>query len=433
MIQPADWRASLWRGIGHAIAPGIRHWLQRRLARGKEDAARFNERFGQASLPRPPGRLIWSHAASVGEAMALLPLLERLRQEQPDLALLLTTGTVTSARLVAQRAPGLLHQYLPVDLPGASDAFLDHWRPDLVLWSESELWPGLLNNLARRGVPALLLNGRLSERSCRRWARLPDTARWLLGSFETIFAQSEADGARFRRLGAPDVRCLGNLKQAAPPLPADDAELAALRQAVAGRPVWLMASTHPGDEAAIITIQRHLAAAFPHVLGIIVPRHPERGSAVAETLTGAGFRTSRRAAGQAITADTELHVADTLGELGLWYRLCPAVVMGGSLIPHGGQNPLEPARLGAAVLFGPHMFNFAEVSAELVARGGAVQAADAETLAGQLAGLLHDAAALTAMGAAGKACATARGAVLDDITAFVLERIKQLENGGNPR
>ncbi len=419
-----DWRAGLWRGIGHVIAPGIRLWLQRRVARGKEDAARLPERFGSASLPRPDGRLIWSHAASVGEAMALLPLLERLQTTQPGLTLLLTTGTVTSAALVAARAPGLLHQFLPVDLPGPVDAFLNHWRPDLVLWSESELWPGLLGNLAQRGIPALLLNGRLSDRSARRWARLPGTARWLLGAFETIYAQSAADGDRFRQLGARDVRCIGNLKQAAPPLPADTAQLADLQAILGQRPRWLMASTHPGDEAAIITIQRHLAAQFPDLLGLIVPRHPERGAALAETLRGAGFRVSRRAAGEAITADTQIHIADTLGELGLWYRLCPAVVMGGSLIPHGGQNPLEPARLGAAVLFGPHMFNFAELSADLLQRQAALQAADAAGIAAGLAELLANPTKLQAMGAAGRAYATARGAVLDEIEAAVLQRLK---------
>jgi len=284
----------------------------------------------------------------------------------------------------------------------------------------------------RRGIPALLLNGRMSERSCRRWSHVPGTAQWLLGSFETIYVQTAADGERFRALGAADVRCIGNLKQAAPPLPVDTKALADMRSVLGTRPCWLMASTHPGDEAIITLIQRAVAARFPGTLGLVVPRHPERGMAVAEALIRDGFKVARRSIGDVIAANTEIYIADTLGELGLWYRLSPLAAMGGSLIPHGGQNPMEPARLGIAVVFGPHMFNFAELSADLVTRGAALQVPDAQGMASALSDLLGDSAHMTAMGKAGEAYANERNAVLTDMEEAVLHRLTKLDRGNEP-
>ena len=416
------WRESLWRGIGAAITPLVRHWLQRRVKRGKEDAARLHERFGRPALPRPAGTLIWAHAASVGEAVALLPLLRALHQARPDIALLLTTGTVTSAALIAKQGfAGLLHQFVPVDIPSAVDGFLDHWRPDLALWSESELWPGLLAGLHRRGVTALLLQGRMSARSAERWRMAPATARWLLGCFDTIYAQTANDADRFRGLGARDVQACGNLKQAAAPLDCDTAELAKLQAMLGTRPRWLLASSHPGDEAIALQADRALRQAFPDLLTIIAPRHPERGPAIAADLRKAGAKVALRSAGQ--TPDAEIYLADTLGEMGLWYRLSPLALMGGSLIPHGGQNPLEPARLGAAVLFGPHMFNFSEASADLLARGAALQIGDADALAESLAALLRDPARLASMGEQGRIYANEQGAVLARLTEAVLAEL----------
>lgn len=416
------WRESLWRGIGAAITPLVRHWLHRRIQRGKEDATRLHERFGRPVLPRPAGKLIWAHAASVGEAVALLPLLRAVREARPDITLLLTTGTVTSAALVARQSfAGLLHQFVPVDIPSAVDGFLDHWRPDLALWSESELWPGLLAGLHRRGVKLLLLQGRMSARSASRWQLLPGTARWLLGCFDAVYAQTAADAERFRSLGARHVQEYGNLKQAAPPLGCDDAELARLRDAIDGRPRWLLASSHPGDEAIALQADRTLRLRFPDLLTIIAPRHPERGQAIAEDLRKSGARVALRSVDQ--PPETEIYVADTLGEMGLWYRLCPLALMGGSLIPHGGQNPLEPARLGAAVLFGPHMFNFSEASADLLARNAALQVQDGIALAETIAALLADPARLAHMGEQGRIYANEQGAVLTRLTKAVLEQI----------
>lgn len=413
-----DWRRLLWRGTGHLLAPMARLWLRRRAAAGKEDAARLTERFGQATMARPAGQLAWCHGASVGEAQALLPLLQHLHAARPELTLLLTTGTVTSAELVRQRTAqgtlrGVIHQFVPVDLPNAVDRFLDHWRPDLVLWSESDFWPGILAEIQRRDIPALLVNARMSERSCRRWSLAPQTAHWLLRSFRTIYAQTAQDAERLRRLGAADVIEAGNLKQAAPPLPANAETVMQWQMTLGDRPRWLAASTHPGEEQQIAGVHRALKSRFPGLLTIIVPRHPQRGPEIAATLATPDCAIALRSRSEAITEATDIYIADTLGELGLWYRLCPVVMMGGSLIPHGGQNPLEPARLDCAVLFGPSMFNFSEAVAGLLDAGGAMQVRDAAELTAALGILLKDPAKTAEIAAAGLGYAGGQNRILD--------------------
>ena len=407
--------AALYRAGTELLGPAIELWLKRRLARGKEDPARLPERLGRPGRERPPGRLVWLHAASVGEAMSVLPLIERLLAARADASVLLTTGTVTSARLMAERLPPrAAHQFAPIDRPSAVRRFLDHWRPDLAIWVESELWPNLVAETARRGVRMALVNARLSERSFRRWRRIGWMVRPMLSAFELALAQGEADAGRLRALGGRDVRCLGNLKSAAPPLAGDPAELASLRAAVGDRPRWLAASTHPGEEAVAAEVHRRLAPHFPRLLTVIAPRHPERGGELARTL---GPTVARRSAGE--PPDAEIYLADTMGELGLFYRLCPVVLVGGSLVPHGGQNPLEPARLGAAVLFGPHMRNFAEAEARLIA-AGARRVAGGDELATAVGDLLANPAEATRLGGA-LAAATAQDAgVLDAVVAAML-------------
>lgn len=419
-----DWRRHLWRGTGLVLGPVVRLWLQRRAARGKEDIARLGERFGHATQPRPAGRLVWCHGASVGEALALLPLLHHLHEQRPDLTLLLTTGTVTSAELVQKRGgPGVIHQYLPADLPGAADRFLDHWRPDLVLWSESDFWPGLLAEIRHRAIPALLVNARMTERSCRRWEKLPGTARWLLDTFAAVYAQTAQDAERLRRLGVAQPVMAGNLKQAAPPLPAEAEAVVAWQMRLGQRPRWLAASTHPGEEGAIARVHADLTRRFPDLLTLIVPRHPQRGPEIAAALAAAGHRVALRSRDEEPMPATGIFVADTLGELGLWFRLCPLVFIGGSLIPHGGQNPLEPARLGCAVLFGASMSNFPETAPALLAAGGAQQVTDAAELAAAAGILLAEPQRCEAMGAAGQAYAAAQSQVIETLAAAALARL----------
>jgi 3-deoxy-D-manno-octulosonic-acid transferase len=406
----------LYRAATALAAPLIQRHLQKRLAAGKEDAERFGERLGEASQPRPLGPLIWAHAASVGESLSMLPLIEALVAQHPTLYVLMTSGTVTSATLLRDRLPErTLHQYVPVDRAPYVTAFLDHWRPDLVLWAESEFWPNLTTLPAQRGVPMVLVNGRISPESFAKWKRWPGLAKAILSNFSLCLAQAELDAGRLRQLGAEPVRSVGNLKFAVPPLPADADELAALDQVLAGRPRWLAASTHPGEEALIWQAHRKIAADHPGLLTIIVPRHPERGEAVADELTAAGARVKRRGTGEVPDAGTDVYVADTMGELGLFFRLSPVTFMGKSLVDLGGQNPIEPARLDSAILFGPHMWNFPDVSENLLAASGAERVADVPALAEAVSALLGDDARRSALTSAARAVAESEIAVMASV------------------
>ena len=391
---------TLWRAAATMAAPALRLMLRRRVARGKELAERLPERRGIDPTPRPPGRLIWLHAASVGETMSMLPVIALLR-DAPGVTVLVTTGTLTSARLMAQRCPDVLHRFVPLDIPRWVARFLDHWRPDVAAFLESELWPGMLAACQARGVRMVLLNARMSVRSQAGWARVPRFAQALLGGFETVWAQSAADAARLASLGARNVLAPGNLKFAAPDLPADPAELARLRAVLGDRPTWLAASTHEGEEAIAASIHARLAPTHPGLVTMIAPRHPERGLALA-TMLGA----PRRSAGQD-PPDEGVWLADTLGELGLLYRLAPIVFVGKSLAGAGGQNPLEPARLGCAIAAGPAMANHGEAVAALEAAGALFRAPDEAALAAWVDAMLRDAAARSRMGEAARAAARA--------------------------
>lgn len=365
-----------WRIGATLLAPLLPVHLALRARRGKEIAGRLGERRGLGAA-RPPGRLFWLHAASVGETLSVLPLIEAMAAREPALRFLVTTGTVTSAELLARRlppalAPRVQHRFAPLDVPAWVARFVADWRPDAGAFVESELWPNLLAAAAARGVPLALVNARMSPRSAARWARAPGLARAVLGTFRLVLARSEEDARRIAALGVAGVACLGDLKGAADALPADPDALAALRDAIGGRPVFLAASTHPGEEEVVLAAHRALAADMPGLLSVIVPRHPERGEAIAALAEAERLPVTRRAPGALPARDTAVYVADTLGELGLFYRLAGVALVGGSLVPHGGQNPLEAARLACPILLGPHMWNFAEPVARLLAAQGAI-------------------------------------------------------------
>ena len=416
--QAAKAAFTLYRLAAASAAPLVRRHLRQRMARGREDPARLEERLGRSGLQRPPGPLVWIHGASVGEALSALPLIGRIREDWPSLNLLMTTGTVTSARLMAKRLPpGVIHQYAPVDLPGAVGRFLDHWEPALGLIIESEFWPNLLTLAHKRGVELALVNGRISGGSFTAWTRARPLIAHLLGLFSLILAQSREDEAHLRRLGARDPRRLGNLKFAAPPLACDETELSTLRRTIGGRPCWLAASTHPGEDEIAAEAHTALAAAHPGLLTIIAPRHPHRGPEIARRLRSAGHKIALRSAGEPITPETEFYLADTIGELGLWYRLADIVLIGGSLVPKGGQNLLEPAKLGCAILCGPHMSNFLRVSEEMIQTGAARRVGNGGELAAEVGRLLLDEASRRAMAAAAQNYAAAQAGVLDDIVA----------------
>ena len=407
---------TLYRGLTEMSGPAIRLYLAWRLKAGKEDPHRQPERRGVASRPRPAGRLVWFHAASVGEALSILVLIERLLADDAGLAVLVTTGTVSSARLMAERLPSrAIHQYVPVDRPAWVRRFLGHWRPDAAVWIESEIWPNLLSEIGRRHIPAALVNARMSQRSFRRWSRAPRSIRRLLAPFRLCLAQTLAEAERLSRLGAADVRCVGNLKYSAAPLPADPAGLAALRGSIGDRPVWLFASSHPGEDEIAATVHGALKDVLPGLLTLIVPRHPQRGGAIAAMLAERGCRAVLRGSGALPDPATDVYVGDTMGELGLFYRAAPIVCVGGSLVPHGGHNPIEPAQLGCAVLYGPHMTNFAEMTATLEAAGAARPVEDAAELAATVGRLLRDPAARDGLADAARQVAASNACVVDAV------------------
>jgi 3-deoxy-D-manno-octulosonic-acid transferase len=397
------------RAAAPALAPQLLTW---RLKRGKENPARLAERYGKASLPRPSGPLIWVHGASVGEMLAVIPLIERLRAKH--FAVLMTSGTVTSAALAEQRLPdGALHQFIPLDAPRFVSRFLDHWRPDLAMFVESDLWPNLIVGCADREIPLILVNGRVSERSFKRWRILPRAIAALLSRFDLCLAQSNADAQRYGALGAPRIRSIGNLKLDVPAPPADARTLSKLAGIVVTRSVIAAASTHPSEEDEILAAHQRLRAKCPTLLTIIAPRHPERGPKIAEAAKGAGLVVALRSQGDLPRPDVDVFVADTLGELGLIYRLAPIVFMGGSLVSRGGQNPIEAIRLGAAIVHGPHVWNFAEIYASLDAAHGAELVADEEALTTCLAGWLANPTARKAAADAAAATVEKLGGALD--------------------
>lgn len=409
---------SVYRALTLPLAPLVRLYLRRRCRRGKEDRARLGERRGVSGAPRPPGPLVWIHAASIGEATAVLGLIERLLAARPQLEILLTTGTVASAQLLAERLPmRARHQYAPVDLPRWVDRFLDHWRPDIALWVESELWPNLVLATRARGIPMILVNGRLSEGSYRRWQRWPGLIRPMLGAFAQCLAQDPDQAERLRLLGGRHVAALGDLKAAGHPLPVELPELRRLQRQVGGRPVWVAASTHPGEEEIAVAAHRDLAVAHRGLLTIIAPRHAARGDAVAAILAGRGLAVARRSHSESITPDTEIYLADTMGELGLFYRLAGIAFIGGSLTARGGHNPFEAARLRCAVLHGPDMRNCASMAAALAAAGASQTVAGPEDLAAAVSLLLSDPTLRRARAEAAARAATAGEGVLDAVLA----------------
>ena len=410
----------LYRTLTRPLGPIAAAYLAQRRRHGKEDPKRFRERRGVASAMRPQGPLVWMHAASVGEATAALGLIERLLASRPGVAILVTTGTVTSARLLATRMPApVRHQFVPADLPHWVRRFLDHWRPDLALWIESELWPNLVLLTHARGIPMILVNARLSARSYDRWQRWPGLIRPMLRAFDLRLAQDQQQTDRFRSLGARRVAMLGDLKSAAAPLPFDRSQLLELRIRIGPRPVWLAASTHAGEEEVAVRVHSELVPRFTGLLTIIVPRHPLRAEAIAAMLSAHRLRVARRARGEPITESTDVYLADTIGELGLFYRLSGIAFIGGSLVGSGGHNLFEAARLDCAILHGPDMSNCAGMAAALTAAGAAETVTDANTLACAVAALLADRRLRDERAAAAARIAAAGSAILDS----VLERL----------
>ena len=415
----------VYRRLSSVAAPLAPALIKRRLKQGREDPARIGERRGMSADVRPHGPLVWIHGASVGEVLAAASLIEKLRGL--NFRILVTSGTVTSAAIVAKRFPSdIIHQYVPYDSPRYVARFLDHWRPSLGLFIESDLWPNLILSSAARRLPMLLINGRMSHRSFPRWRRVSGTISALLGQFDICLAQSQVDAERFAALGSRNVVVTGNLKLDVPAPPADLNKLERLMAVTRGRPIVLAASTHPGEEEILVGAHRRLAGFFPSLLTVIVPRHPNRGEAVARMINASALRAKLRSREELPTAATDIYVADTMGELGLFYRLSPIVFMGGSLVEHGGQNPIEAIKLGASIVHGPHVFNFADVYEALDSAGGGRLAVTQEALVKQLGQWLADPASRKLVVSAAERVVSQLGGALDRTLAALEPYILQM-------
>jgi 3-deoxy-D-manno-octulosonic-acid transferase len=368
-----------YRWLGTAIYPFFWSYLALRAAKGKEDPARRRERYGYASAPRPPGPLVWFHAASVGETVAVTPLIKEIRRR--GIAVVLTTGTTTSAKVAAERlGPTVVHQYVPLDFKPAVSRFLEYWQPDLAIIAESEIWPMTIIELGRRHIPQVLVNGRLSDRTFARWKKRPSLADALFENLALVIAQSDVDADRFRTLGALPVMVSGNLKVDTDAPPHDPRALREYRQQIGTRKTWAAISTFEGEENAAGTVHQALKDRAG-LLTIIVPRHPERCDAIEAALVAKGLKVARRTRGDPLTPDVDIFLGDTIGEMGLYLRLTEVAFVGRSLLAEGGQNPLEPAMLGCAVLSGGNVQNFRETYQMLAKNGSAKIVRDTEMLA----------------------------------------------------
>jgi 3-deoxy-D-manno-octulosonic-acid transferase len=408
-----------YRFAGAAAYPLIGPYVAWRTSQGKEDRTRSRERYGMAGRPRPEGPLIWMHAASVGETIAVVPVIESILDYGVNIVL--TTGTVTSAQVAEERLGSrIIHQYVPLDLKPAVSRFLDHWRPDLAIIAESEIWPMTILELGARHVPQVLINGRLSDRSFKSWKKRAHIAEALFENMAHVVAQSDVDGERFRSLGARPVTVSGNLKGDTAPPPVDEKALHALRRQIGSRPTWAAISTHEGEEVVAAEVHAALQSRHRGLLTIIVPRHPDRAEALTEQISGMGLKVARRSKDERLTPDTDILLGDTIGEMGLYLRLTEIAFVGRSLTSEGGQNPLEPAMLETAVLAGRNVQNFREAYQRLLDRGGAKLVRDRDMLAGAVNFLLSNEVARHEMIAAGSA-------TVDEMRGALAHTLRSLE------
>lgn len=423
---------TLYKWAFIAGKPYLNHVMKKRLAKGKEDAARIHERHGQPKMERPAGPLLWCHGASVGESLSLLILIEELLKTYPDLNIMMTTGTVTSASLMEKRLPkGAFHQYMPIDHPAYVANFLDHWLPNMVIWLESDLWPNMLAEIKKRDIPAALVNARMSKPSFRKWKRFAGSIKNILSSFDLILAQNEGETDRYIGLGGNNVVNSGNLKYASKPLPVDEGQIFAFEQAIDDRTAWQISSTHAGEEEQAIEVHKGLSQDIPSLLTVIIPRHPERGPDIKLLVEEAGLNASLRSNKEEITKKTDIYIADTMGELGLFYRAVPIVCVGGSLIPWGGHNPIEPAQLDCEILYGPHMHNFETICEDFDYANASRPVKDWRELQDEIYHLIRDPVSGKKLSENARVLVMEKANVVQDIMNYLTPLLKRAEISGD--
>lgn len=422
---PAPATIRIYSAAADLMAPLAYPRVIAKLTRLGAPESRLRERRGEATEIRPDGSLLWCHAASVGESLSLLPLVKQMAKTRRDLNFLITSGTQTSAEILSNRLPARTqHQFVPLDSRRYMRRFLEHWRPDAAIFVESELWPNMLRETRGSGAPMALVNARISDRSIRNWKRLQTSARYLLNHFEMIHCQDNRTETHLRALGIDRAQRGVNLKALADPLPYDASALTSLQQEIGTRPVWLAASTHPGEDRIALEAHRAILKTHPDALLILVPRHPERAGAIEEQIIQAGLSTKRRSTGQLPASGRAVYLADTLGEMGLWYTLCPLTVLFGSFTDVGGHNPYEPAQAGSFVVHGPHYANFAHAYQELDGSGAGEQVADAAEIASTLSTALSSPEMLEDKRATARAFARRTGDALESLTGSLFKALR---------
>lgn len=350
--------------------PVLKALPYRRAYKGKEKKERIAERFGIAKNKRPAGQIIWFHATSNGETLSAFPLIEELRKRNEDITVLITTMTVTAADLVQKRMghdENIIHQFIPYDHPSWIKKFHEFWQPNMVIWIESELWPNHLSEIKKRNIPAILANARLSEKSVKRWFWVNGFFQSMMSCFDTILAQTERDLQNLNILGLDHVQSVGNLKDIALPLPFDIVAADDIRGVIKAKPCVLYASTHDPEEDIARDIHTELKKEFPDLLSIIIPRHPKRGEDIANQFNDGTLNIARRSLKMSPRMDTDIYIADTLGEMGLFFHLCDIVFVGNSLgtKPGGGHNLMEPAWFDCAIVSGDDLHNFSTLAYEM--------------------------------------------------------------------
>ena len=394
----------------------IQGYVKKRKMTGKEDVSRFNERIGKPKKERPAGKLFWLHGASVGESVSMLPLINKILETYEDAHVMVTTGTVTSAAVMQKRLPErAFHQFIPIDNPVFTNRFVKYWQPDAVLWFESEFWPAVLSSIAKRNIPLILINGRISNKTFKRWQQFDFICKELLDCFTMCLGQSEEDAYRLRVLGAKDAICLGNIKYAGLPLPIDEKAKKELTKQIGGRRLWLISSTHDDEEIRIAKAHKKLKKKYPDLLLIVAPRHPNRGEEISELIKKLDLKTALRSKSEKLSKDVDVYIADTIGEMGLWYELAEIVFVGGSLVAHGGQNFIEPSRVRDAVIVGPHMHNFTDAMSRARKADAVIQVEDIEELERVVYELLSNKALLEAKRSLAYNWAMCENKVLDGI------------------
>ncbi|MGH1376716.1 MAG: 3-deoxy-D-manno-octulosonic acid transferase [Alphaproteobacteria bacterium] len=384
----------IYKTLTYLSSPILHALLGYRLSNGKELASRVQEKKSIITLPRPHKKLIWFHAASVGEVQSTLIVIKKIETLYPNMAILVTTGTLTSAKLIEPKLPKqAFHQFYPLDHPTWVKRFLDHWRPDMVIWLESELWPNMLSQIKERDIPALLLNAHMSEKSYNTWKKFPSIINNMLMAFRHVLCQTQMDQQRYNELGAQQSYVTDNLKYSAMPLPVNTKSFSDLMEITKDRPIWLYASTHIPEEKIACEIHQRLKNKFPNLLTIIVPRHPERSAEIKEQCSAYELELCVRGEKHRLPAPTDdIYIADTLGELGLFYSLSSIACIGRSLSSDGGggHNPIEAAQQECAILHGPNVQNLQQIFDEMHEENAAIQCNNIEELYKSLLDILSN-------------------------------------------